>query len=666
MFDRKGLIRKPSMVLSSTKMSLLTFMLIIAFAASMASLLAGGYRQTMSEAQAEIDHVAKILENNITASLTLAHEKMLRITDEMVIQTASKTRSARAAVHPLTKQAVDQIEQIDNIVVIDEGGRVISTTVEGLDGADLSDRAYFKKAMTLARGEYEVADPIISRGSDGAHITPIAWPLAGPGEKAQGVVVSSLEERYFKSMLAAADYRSDMTIQLKTAHGKTAFSILSSENAAQDHTISIQRKIPAFNLTLMVERPYASVLSGFFVTTLPLVGVATVLFISTLTLTIISASGARAYAKGLSKSEADRRRILAAEREFDLIFQNVYDGIVIFEDDGSILRSNRKARELLSAESNKEAVDALRSLLPEQKSHRTTSDGIEAEKPKSYTLVTGDRTLNCRVMQLGLSGTQAFYCVLNDLSAEDRLTETRNNFVVSINHELRTPLTSLSGSLALLGSRYQGQIPEKGMKLVTMASRNADRLLRLVNDILTLQAIDQHHLTLNMQTLPVSSVLSDAVTMNEGYGHSYGVEIDLGSLEQDAMIKVDSDRIQQIFSNLISNAVKYSPKGGVVRISADVRPDQVVFSVKDSGPGIPLQSRASVYDRFAKPAHAEGVQASGTGLGLSITRELVIKQGGEINMVTTTADEDPENHGTIFYFTFPTASHRHSYIKESA
>lgn len=176
----------------------------------------------------------------------------------------------------------------------------------------------------------------------------------------------------------------------------------------------------------------------------------------------------------------------------------------------------------------------------------------------------------------------------------------------------------------------------------------------LVNDILTLQAIDQQQLSVQMEPVGVADALTEAVAINSGYGLGAQVTLtcDTPDIPDDVFIQADRSRLQQIFSNLISNAVKYSPRNGVVRIGARVDGGMVEFHVRDSGPGIPEAARDWVFERFAKPVHEKGTQASGTGLGLAITRELALRQDAGIDFTSVTMQDDPQNTGTEFTVTF--------------
>lgn len=253
-----------------------------------------------------------------------------------------------------------------------------------------------------------------------------------------------------------------------------------------------------------------------------------------------------------------------------------------------------------------------------------------------------------------MARTSAIAC--SRISArQEQLIAARTAFITSVNHELRTPLTSLSGAIDLLQDRFTEALPAGAKKLISMAARNSDRLLVLVNDILTLQAIDQQRLNIVMEKVDAKRMLCEAVATNSGYGLGNGIRLVAETPEEaeGAAFCADATRLQQVFSNLISNAIKYSPAGGEVTIGARIDAETVTFSVRDTGPGIPKSAQPRIFDRFAKPLHNRQIQVSGTGLGLAITRELVIRQGGSIRFETRSIEDGEKPSGTTFLVSFP-------------
>ena len=470
-----------------------------------------------------------------------------------------------------------------------------------------------------------------------------------------GVAASGLGERYFENLLSSNDVQSDVRVNIITENGDVSFSVPDVPADEGDQFISASKSIPGLGLQVTVSRALSDVLEGQIQRSIVFVSVATILFVAALSLALHSQLKSFKLADGLHRAEEDKKRIESAQTEFNAIFQNVADGIVVFGVNEVLQKVNAKALNILGVTTQSAAVTKLRQLLPPltelTAEPMTLKFEFSPDKKGSE-----ERRIQARIMSLQLGNMDLVYCVLSDVTDEERLTLARENFITSINHELRTPLTSLTGALDILKGRFTAQMPEGATKLLEMALRNSDRLLLLVNDILTLQAIDQHQLHLKIQKLNVNDVLAEALITNAGFGMGMNVSVSLEAIEHSATLKADPVRLQQIFSNIISNAVKYTPKGGEVKIGASVADNIISFWVRDDGPGIPESARAQLFERFSVPVHERSIQASGTGLGLAITQELAERQGGNVSFKSRLIEDDPIDHGTTFFVTFPAAA----------
>ena len=227
-------------------------------------------------------------------------------------------------------------------------------------------------------------------------------------------------------------------------------------------------------------------------------------------------------------------------------------------------------------------------------------------------------------------------------------------FVSTVSHELRTPLTSIQGSLGLVAGGAMGTLPDGAKRLVDIANSNCQRLTRLINDMLDIEKIEQGHMDFDLKPQALMPLLRQAVEANRGYGLPRGVSLKLIEIEPDLEIEVDVDRFIQVVSNLVSNAVKYSPDGGQVEIGAELGREpgasQVRIFVNDHGDGIPESFRDRLFARFTQADSSDRRAKGGTGLGLSIAKAIIERFGGRIGFVTATGQ------GTTFYFDLPAAS----------
>lgn len=230
---------------------------------------------------------------------------------------------------------------------------------------------------------------------------------------------------------------------------------------------------------------------------------------------------------------------------------------------------------------------------------------------------------------------------LRDAEQADAL---RTEFLSTTSHELRTPLTAISGSLSIVLSDVLGVVPEKPKNILVMANNNCKRLMLLVNDILDVNKMIAGEMAFNMEPHTLQDLIKTAVDNNRGYGETYNIKFHFDPIDENKIVEVDFNRFQQIMSNLMSNAAKFSPVDEDVVITVTSHGSSHRVSVIDKGPGIPEYFRDKVFDRFSQADSSDTKQTGGTGLGMRITKNIVEEFGGTIGF------ETEEGEGTTFYF----------------
>jgi len=234
--------------------------------------------------------------------------------------------------------------------------------------------------------------------------------------------------------------------------------------------------------------------------------------------------------------------------------------------------------------------------------------------------------------------------IIQDVTERVKVDRAKREFISTVSHELRTPITSIKGSLGLLLGGVMGELNPEMEKMVSIANRNSERLLTLINDILDLEKLEAGDMSFDFRKISVNEFIEESVSVNESYAKERSVSLTFRKLEQDVSVRGDYNRLLQVMANLISNAAKFSPKGSDVEISAVEFGHYVRISVSDEGRGIPASMKETIFDKFTQVDSSDSRKVGGTGLGLSIVKFIVEKHGGSIDYTAR------EKRGTTFYF----------------
>jgi signal transduction histidine kinase len=226
--------------------------------------------------------------------------------------------------------------------------------------------------------------------------------------------------------------------------------------------------------------------------------------------------------------------------------------------------------------------------------------------------------------------------------------QVKDEFLSVVGHELRTPLTSIRGSLGLLAGGVLGELPEDAANMVAVAVLNTERLGRLVNDILDIERMAAGSLMLEPVAVDATELVEQSMQVVQATADAAGVTLRSDTAE--LTVIADPDRIVQALVNLLGNAVKFSPRGGVVTIAVGLCNDAALFSVRDDGRGIPVDRLEAIFERFRQVDASDAREKGGTGLGLPIARGIVEQHNGRMWA------ESRAGEGSTFQFTLPLAS----------
>jgi signal transduction histidine kinase len=235
--------------------------------------------------------------------------------------------------------------------------------------------------------------------------------------------------------------------------------------------------------------------------------------------------------------------------------------------------------------------------------------------------------------------------LMEDITRYHRVERLRTQFVALVSHELRTPLTSIRGALGLVASGRLGSLPSGGQEMLDIALRNTERLGRLLDDILDLERMDSGQLAMATQPCSARGLATQAANAMRPMAEQAAVRLQVAG--PDATVLADPGRVVQAITNLLGNAIKFSPPDATVWVAAESRRREVLVRVKDQGRGIPPDKLETIFGRFEQVDSSDARDQGGSGLGLAICRSIIEQHGGRIWVESTLGE------GSTFSFTLP-------------
>ena len=346
---------------------------------------------------------------------------------------------------------------------------------------------------------------------------------------------------------------------------------------------------------------------------------------------------------------AQQEALKASSDRLDTILQNAADAIISTSDVGDIESFNHAAELIFGYSAAEMLNENMRQLTPSLEAGQW-----HLLEKNVLGLVTGVRK-NGQTFPLEIAATKVTMmgqekCILigRDITERKKVERLQQEFVSTVSHELRTPLTAIRGSLGLVSGGVAGVLPAQAATLVKMAYTNTERLTQLINDLLDVQKLESGVLSLTLTPCALPALLEEARDVNQAFAQRLDVTIDLNGIQPAVSVNVDAGRFQQVMANLLSNACKYSNKGGVVDIvTMMLGPDRVRIEVRDRGPGIPEEFRERIFQKFSQADASDTKAKGGSGLGLSIAKAIINQMQGEIGYHSVIGE------GSCFFIELP-------------
>jgi PAS domain S-box-containing protein len=328
------------------------------------------------------------------------------------------------------------------------------------------------------------------------------------------------------------------------------------------------------------------------------------------------------------------------------------DAIIVLDSNGYIMKLNQKVAELTGYYQEemlgRHYVD---NILPDADPiisgliHNAISNNTLSACEQSWIFDKSGHLIDIKI-SINRMETQgelsAVVCTLVDISREKSSERLKDEFISTVSHELRTPLTSIHGSLRLMEKGIKGELPSEFNELMGIAVRNSERLGFLINDLLDVQKLNYGKLEFNYEVHDACDLVKEAVFASKGYAYNYNVELSFKRCTS-VSILVDKSRLIQVLFNLISNAIKFTPKGKHVDVDMWSEGDTLRISIEDQGGGIPEAFQSRIFERFSQSRDMQLNHYQGTGLGLYIAKQIIESMGGSIAYKTRIG------HGTAFF-----------------
>ncbi len=338
---------------------------------------------------------------------------------------------------------------------------------------------------------------------------------------------------------------------------------------------------------------------------------------------------------------------------------NVLDAIITINDRGIVDSFSAGAERMFGYTSVEVIGQNIKLLMPD--SHGLAHDGyLEAYRRTGVPHIMRKRReveartkfgrvfpIELGVSEMRVAGRRLFIGIIRDITERRQVERLQQEFVATVSHELRTPLTSVIGSLSLM-QRIPGEhFGPKSQRLLAIGEQNGRRLQQLIDDILDAAKCNAESLIVALEPMAVAPVIQQCVQTNQAFAARLNVHLQFEGSDSGVQARLDAGRLEQIMSNLISNALKFSSSGDIVSVELKSESGYVILEVRDRGPGIPESFRPFMFQKFSQADSSDSRPKGGTGLGLYIARTLVERMAGHIEFEST------PGCGTTFRVTLP-------------
>ncbi len=346
-----------------------------------------------------------------------------------------------------------------------------------------------------------------------------------------------------------------------------------------------------------------------------------------------------------SQIDKSLSEIAAEKNKVEAILSQMTDGIVAFDQAGEMIHSNNAAREFSQSEENMSFGEFMKrldlDLSLEQLNYLDRNRVVERQATVGGKVI---RTLFAPYSDED-DKNGGTVVVMQDITQQTKLEMARREFVANVSHELRTPITTIKSYAETILDMAQEDSPEASF--IKVIETEADRMTRIVTDLLTLSKLDNSTKVMDKKVFNLGELVKNVVEKLRINANNLGLEMTFKAKGDTSGFFGDVDRMEQVITNIVSNAVKYTPSGGKVEVVCGARYTEAFIQVSDNGIGIPEKDLPRIFERFYRVDKARSRESGGTGLGLAIAKELIELHGGRIKL------DSREGKGTTVTITLP-------------
>lgn len=342
------------------------------------------------------------------------------------------------------------------------------------------------------------------------------------------------------------------------------------------------------------------------------------------------------------------------ERRFRLLSETAPVGIFQMDRTGRCVHMNAGLLLILGASSAEQAGDWRLFLKAADRAKVLEQWESAAAESREFTgefrIVTPDGAsrwvlVHAQPLHLGGEEPDGYIGTMTDITAHKEAERLKDELVSTVSHELRTPLTSLRGFAELMLKR--SFTPEKQREFLSIIHQEATRLTNLINDFLDLQRLQSGRQTYHLTEVALEPLLRETLAVFTPANERHVLLLDVDPLTP--LVRADADCLRQVMSKFLSNAIKFSPQGGMIRVRVRVARAEVLVAVADQGVGIPPEALSQLFSKFFRVDNADTRSIGGTGLGLALVKEIIESHGGRVWVESTVGQ------GSTFFFTLPVA-----------